>query len=32
MEMQDVTVDEAKITALSRQVAQATWARYWGMF
>ena len=27
-----LTVDEAEITARSRQVAQATWARYWGMF
>ena len=27
-----LTVDEAEITARSRQVAQATWERYWGMF
>ncbi len=27
-----LTVDEAEITARSREVAKATWARYWDMF
>lgn len=27
-----LTLDEAAITATSRQVAQATWERYWAMF
>jgi hypothetical protein len=27
-----MTVDEAEITARSRQVAVQTWERYWAMF
>ena len=27
-----LTLDEEAITARSRQVAQATWERYWAMF